>query len=341
MSPPLVAFRTNASSAIGLGHLRRCLTLAQALEGLGGECRFIVNRDRAVAAFLLAQGVVGRVVGDDDARDLNETSGALADWKVDICVVDSYEIPGECMERLQGVRVAVLDDLADRSLPVDIVVNGVPGAEALLYRTAPRTRLLLGPKYLILREEFSGIPAPSIRPSIERVLITVGGMDRLALTPKLVRWICEMLPEVMLDVVVGPFFGCEVNLEVESLAAANSKISVWLEPKAIHELMARADLAVTGGGQTTYELAACGTPGVAICLATNQTGNLRGLAASGAIEWIGDAGDANIRQKLQEAVGRLAGAPFVRQAMNRAGRALVDGQGAARVARELLELSSN
>ena len=135
MSGPIVVFRTNASPAIGLGHLRRCLTLARAVEGLGGECCFIVNGDPAVAAFLRREGVVGLEVDDDDTRDLRQTSGVLAEWKVDVCVIDSYEIPGECMDRLRGIRLAVLDDLADRPLPVDIVVNGVPGAAALSYRT--------------------------------------------------------------------------------------------------------------------------------------------------------------------------------------------------------------
>ena len=341
MNRPIVGFRTNAGSRIGLGHLRRCLTLARAVEDLGGECRFIVNRDPIVAAFLQSQGAVGQEVDDDDTRDLHETSGILADWKADACVIDSYEIPGECMERLQGVRVAVLDDLADRSFPVDIVVNGAPGAVALPYRTAPRTRLLLGPKYLLLREEFAGVPPRSIKPSIERLLITVGGMDAGALTPRLIRWVRQVFPDAVLDVVMGPFFGREVVVETETLAADGPKIVAYRDPSSMRDLMANADLAVTGGGQTTYELAASGTPAVAIRLVDNQTANLQGLAASGTLQWIGDANDADLQATLQAAIGRVGGDPVVRVWMSRAGRALVDGQGARRVARALLEICRN
>ena len=149
------------------------------------------------------------------------------------------------------------------------------------------------------------------------------------------------LPEAALDVVTGPFFSREVILETEALAAANPKISVWLDPPAMYELMARADLAVTGGGQTTYELAASGTPAVAIRLVGNQTGNLKGLSACGVLEWVDGVDDADLHEKVQAAIVRLGGDPLAREAMSRAGRALVDGQGAARVARAVLEICRN
>lgn len=342
MSGQIVVFRTNAGSVIGLGHLRRCLTLARAVEALGGECAFIVNRDPSVRTFLERQRVTWEEVDDDDTRDFSETSRILAGRQASACVIDSYEISSECIARLHGTRVVVLDDLADRHFQcVDLVVNGTPGAAALSYRIGPETRLLLGPKYLLLREEFAGLHPPSVKPRLERVLITVGGMDQQALTPKLIRWVREVLPEAMLDVVIGPFFCHAVICRTETLAAVDSKIALWFDPPAMRDLMVGADLAVTGGGQTTYELAACGTPAVAIRLGDNQTHNLRALAASGTLQWIGDGDDPELQQRLQAAVGRLASDHVTREEMSRGGRALVDGKGATRVAGELLTISRN
>jgi len=44
-------------------------------------------------------------------------------------------------------------------------------------------------------------------------------------------------------------------------------------PQDVAPLMLAADMAVCGGGQTTSELAATGTPAIAIRLAENQTLN--------------------------------------------------------------------
>jgi UDP-2,4-diacetamido-2,4,6-trideoxy-beta-L-altropyranose hydrolase len=337
MSALVVGFRTHAGRNIGLGHLRRCLTLARAVEGLGGKSHFIVNRDPSVSSYLKRQGVTWVEVDEEDGHDLSKTSRFLANRQTSVCVIDSYEIPGESMTSLQGVRVVVLDDLADRYLDVDIVVNGTPGAKTLPYRTGPRTRMFLGPKYLILREEFSDVPPPVVKAQIERVLIMLGGTDQQALTPRVVPWVREVLPKAMLDVVIGPFFGLNVIREIEALAGADSKVATWLDPPPVHKLMASADLAVIGGGQTAYELAASGIPAVAIRLVENQTGNLRGLALSGALQWVGDADDVDLKGKLQAAVDTLARDLSARESMSHAGRALVDGLGAARVARALSE----
>lgn len=341
MKRPIVVFRTNAGSAIGLGHLRRCLTLARAVERLGGECAFIVNQDPSARAYLERQRVVWDEVNNEDAQDLSETFRMMARKQADVCVVDSYVIPGECIAGLQGVRVVVIDDLADRYLPVDIVVNGSPGASTLAYRTAPWTRLLLGPEYVLLREELAGGPQRVIKDTVERVLISVGGMDQQALAPRLIRWVQGVLPKTVIDMVIGPFFGRDVIRETEALAAADSKVTLWFDPPFMRDLMVRADLAVTGGGQTTYELAACGTPAVAIRLGDNQTNNLQGLAAAGVIEWVGDANDADLQQKLHIALSKLAADRSARETMSRAGRTMVDGQGANRVAQALLEICGN
>ena len=102
--------------------------------------------------------------------------------------------------------------------------------------------------------------------------------------------------------------------------------------------MLKCDLALTGGGQTTYELAATGAPTIAVRLASNQTGNLLGLAARGALFWAGDVGEPDLQDKIRQAILVLAENRDTRQKMSYAGRLLVDGRGADRVAEEILQL---
>jgi UDP-2,4-diacetamido-2,4,6-trideoxy-beta-L-altropyranose hydrolase len=104
--------------------------------------------------------------------------------------------------------------------------------------------------------------------------------------------------------------------------------------------MLAAGLAISGGGQTTFELAATGTPTVAIRLADNQTLTLETLAEAGALIQAGDAGDPALADAVAAAVERLIKDGDRRLEMSERARAAVDGQGAARVAREILALQA-
>lgn len=87
-----------------------------------------------------------------------------------------------------------------------MVVNELADATTLVYSALPHTRFLLGPDYILLKEEFGQEPLRVIREPIERILISVGGSDPFDLTPRPLEWVCEEMVGVLIDVVIGPFF---------------------------------------------------------------------------------------------------------------------------------------
>ena len=103
--------------------------------------------------------------------------------------------------------------------------------------------------------------------------------------------------------------------------------------------MRECDIAITGGGQTLFELAATGTPSMAIRLVDNQTSNLNNLTDLGIVQWIGDAADHDLDSKLSENLALLANDKHLREKMSHQGQAYIDGQGAKRVALEIMRLS--
>src|SRR5882762_7525398 len=162
-----------------------------------------------------------------------------------------------------GRPVAVFDDTANRELPVDLVINGGAGARALPYRGGPRTRYLLGPSYLALRPEFAEAAPRTIHDDVRRALVTLGGADPGRLVAPLVRWAIAGLGAITLDVVAGPLVDDVASVRA-AVGAVAGPVVLHESPKHLRDLMLAADLAVTGGGQTVYELAATGTPMVAI-----------------------------------------------------------------------------
>ncbi len=171
---------------------------------------------------------------------------------------------------------------------------------------------------------------------IRTVLITVGGSDPYNLTPLIMRCVNSVLGDIRTDVLIGPLFN---NTDAIAAEARNLDGQTILHenPENIHAIMLSADLAICGGGQTTYELAATGTPALGLRVANNQTTNLMGLAAAEVLVWVGDVTDSNLEKKVCRGI-EFARDITHRQIMGNNGKRLVDGQGAIRVAKSIMEL---
>lgn len=323
----LVAVRTTASRDIGFGHLRRCLTLATELSRRGAEVAFWLTGDERGVEEAKAMGF--DAVAIDGGTEPARTLALVGKHAPRIVVVDDYAVDEAFFRALRGRGATVLavDDLADRVLEVDVVLNGNMNGPALPYR-APGARLLLGPRYAMLREGFRGVPPRETSPRPGRVLVTMGGADPLDLTAAAMRAVAAAVPEARIDVVVGPLFRASVD-------TPSAKATLHRSPPDLASLMREADLAVSAGGQTLYELAACGVPAVAIRVAENQRGNIAALAAAPTL-----VAAEPTEEAIRIAVGRLTGDRALRRTMSETGRREVDGQGVVRVADALLEAAN-
>ncbi|MFH1492280.1 MAG: hypothetical protein ABIE81_02930, partial [Candidatus Omnitrophota bacterium] len=105
--------------------------------------------------------------------------------------------------------------------------------------------------------------------------------------------------------------------------------------KEIASLMSRADFCISGGGQTTYELARCGIPTIGISLADNQLSNLKAWAKLGFLEFAGRYNEAGLSKKISQELKGLSYKKRIR--MSQIGQKAVDGQGARRLVKEILK----
>jgi len=332
MNPLIVAIRANGGEVIGLGHLRRCLSLAQALSRQGATVLFVTNDEQAGLGLIRDNGFEVTIV--DSKTDFEQTRDAIGRWKPFALVVDSYDISANYLTRMrEHVRCLIaVDDVADRCLPVDIVINGGVYALSLAYEALPNTEVLLGPSYALLRDEFALPPVRNIEDRVRRILLTMGGGDPGGgIFRRLIEWILEEVEGVDLDVVIGPFVKDKESI-FEAAMRRPQQVRVYSDPPDMRSLMLAADLAITSGGQTTYELAATGTPAVGFCIAANQRMNLEGFEARGTLVFAGYVEDPDLKKNIIRAVDELASNTDRRREMSVVGRKLIDGQGAERAA---------
>ena len=168
-----------------------------------------------------------------------------------------------------------------------------------------------------------------------RVLVTAGGSDPQGLLPEVLAVLGLLPGEFAVTAVVGPFVEDRGGIE-RAVHASRRSVQLAHAPASLAGLMQEADLAVSGGGQTLYELAAMGVPTVAVEVAGNQAPSLAALAAQGVVHCAGRATDPDLRGALAQAVAELLEDHHRREAMSAAGRRLVDGRGAQRVANAVI-----
>lgn len=314
-------FLTEAGAHTGMGHLVRCSALADALAARGVACQFWVNLSGPAPAFSMPHRLAYRAWHGE--QPLAAEALRAADW----VVVDSYRTAMTALQAIADVaRVTlVVDDFA-HAYPAQCLLLNICGSYEM-YRHDP-ARLLLGPRYALLRAPFQGAgaqPQP-VKPEIETVLVALGGGDFARFVAPVVHALRRLRPHWRV-------------LALAASGAADPQVE-WhsaLPAEAMAALMRRADLAISAGGQTLNELAALGVPTLALKLADNQALNIVQGGEAGFLHALG-APDQGLEPRLAAALDVVAPAQ-VRAGMAAAGPQWVDGRGAARVADFLLEIA--
>ncbi|MGQ0654641.1 MAG: UDP-2,4-diacetamido-2,4,6-trideoxy-beta-L-altropyranose hydrolase [Betaproteobacteria bacterium] len=240
-----VAFRTEASAAIGTGHVVRCRVLADALRERGAE----VVEDAATAV----------------------------DW----LVVDHYDLDAawERAARRSAKRILAIDDL-DRAHDCDVLLDQNYFRDPWARyegRVPQRARRLLGPRYALLRPEFAQAQKRPRDGTVRRVLISFGGVDAGNDTARAILAVRPL--SLAADIVLG-----EANphaAEIERLCGNDPAFTIHRPAGNMAELMQRADLALGAGGTTAWERCCLGLPTIQLAVAPNQEAPTQALAADG------------------------------------------------------------
>jgi len=351
-----VAFRADASPLIGSGHVVRCLTLADALRKRGVTATIITRafspggvelaqaRGYTVRALPTERGHEASWLGAGMAEELASAGTHLAQLApLDWIVTDHYALDAhwERAARAHAARVLVIDDLADRAHDCDVLVDATwlpPGSPDRYGGLIPaHATRLEGPRYALLREEFTRQPRRVRDGPLRRLLVFFGGADPDDVTSLALDGIERAVPRaVEIDVVVGPANGRAAVLG----ARWGGRARVHVDTDRMAELMAGADLAVGAGGTTSWERAWLGLPAVIVSIAENQREIARGLAQAGAVIDLGPHERVD-PAAFAAAVHALVDDPVRLRAMSRAALAVMgpgETLGTARVVDTMLRL---
>tara|TARA_B110000008_G_scaffold279950_1_gene329916 strand:+ start:2538 stop:3563 length:1026 start_codon:yes stop_codon:yes gene_type:complete len=296
-----VVFRVDASLKMGIGHLMRCLTLANELRGQKHEIFFICSdlignliskiqypvyilpRDEKFSS----ENVYLDWLGSTTEYDSEQTIKVIPK-NTDLLVIDSYALDKSWHRELRPFtkKIMVIDDLANKHFDCDILLNQNLGAAISHYsdKVPDDCKLFLGPKYSLLRSEFSDLRQAAIKKRketklIKNILISMGGIDSENITYNILN---DISKNYNIAVVLGGM--SPHNSMIKEYAKSKNNIKVYIDCDNLAKLMLDADLAIGAGGSTTWERCCLGLPTLLFVLSENQRNISNNLEQLGAVK---------------------------------------------------------
>ena len=334
-----VIFRVDASLEMGIGHVMRCLTLANELKQQNHEIIFICRELTGNHILLIkypvlvlpkndnfqSDGLYLNWLGVTQEQDAEQTIKVIPK-NIDLLIVDSYALDEIWHKQLKPYtkKIMVIDDLADRQFDCNVLLNQNLGTQIEDYKdkVLNNCELLLGCDYALLRPEFPNLREKALikrknTKVIKNILISMGGSD---ITNKTYDILQEVSDDLNIVVILGGI--SPHNKMIKNYAKSKKNVKVVVDADNISRLMFDADLAIGAGGSTSWERCCLGLPTLLYVLAENQrkiAGNLEELGAVKIVD--------NLKVNLQNILNNFS----FWQIMSEKAQTVCDGIGVKRI----------
>ncbi len=335
---------------IGAGHLMRLVAIAQEWMDRGGRSILLAS---SLPRQMLEPHIVGieiRTLASEDGGipdQAHEVAGIATAESADWIAIDGYRLDDSIENTLasSGCLLMAMDDFGHAThSSAELVVfphagslQDKPSANRLEKRYGSNWELS-GLKYVPVRNEFHNRKARRAESNPDepfRIVVTMGAADPGNMT----ELVCEAIGaaglknQIELDVVLGPDYRHRFGL-AGTLESASFNVVYHNQIAEPGRIFATADLVVSAGGSTLYDLACLGIPAIALEIAGNQRPVIRSMVQAGcAVTVAGD--DESLAQMVESLVCDLAVSPNQLREMKAAGPLAVDGCGAGRIVQRM------
>ena len=329
----MLYIRTDMNEQIATGHVMRCLSIADAAKDKGEDTIFILA-DGQASELLEQRGyayIILHTQWDDMDSELPELAEYIKERKIERILIDSYQVTETYLKQLSKiVQTYYIDDINAFFYPVNGIICYANYWKKFCYpENYPDTELYLGPKYVPLRREFYHCRTKLIKPLAENLLLMSGGSDAYGVLDRILESLDKELFQ-RIDVICGIYHTDYDGLKEKYKCYKNIRLHKAVENLDIY--MKEADLAVSAGGTTLYELCAVGTPAISYSIADNQLDNVRKFAEDGVIAYAGDIRQDNVIDSVIRLIRQYQGNRKLRAKVSGRMQKLVDGKGAERIA---------
>lgn len=330
-------FRADGNASIGVGHIMRCLTIADELDDV-----LFICADEESAKYVTLRGHKAVSLGSD-YKDMESELPKLDEYITgsdNVILVDSYYVTDMYLTALKKYGYVVyMDDLQDKTYPVDAVINYNSYADESVYKDlySDGEGTLLGLKYMPLRQQFCNRDY-KVADVVKNILITTGGGDIENIAGSILEVIGDR-SDIHYHVLSGQF---NPHLEdLEELARLLNNVTVYKAVEDMAGLCLKCDLVITAAGTTMNELCALGVPFITFTYADNQEQGAEYMAANGITDYAGAYHRDAVKtiDNIKSLYSQYVADTNIRIEHSNRGKGLIDGKGASRIAEVLKSIN--
>lgn len=328
----MLYIRADMNDTIATGHVMRCLAIADAAKNLGEQVIFILADNQAVS-YICDRGYESVVLNtrwDDLESELPVVKEIIKEKQIPSLLVDSYQVTDRYLRELSMLtKVLYIDDINAFYYPVDAVICYAIYWEKFGYEQKYHdVKLYLGPAYTPLRKEFCNIGKKKIKDRVENLLLLSGGNDEWNIMGSILHAV-DRTNYKKITVICGKYYSGYEQLTYKYRESGN--ICICQSVSDMEKYMQEADLAISAGGTTLYELCACGTPTISYALADNQLENVKKMSEDEIIDCAGDVRSDEVIRNILALIEKYRLNPKLRRERSEKMQKLVDGKGTERL----------
>jgi spore coat polysaccharide biosynthesis predicted glycosyltransferase SpsG len=326
-----------------MGHLMESLALAESFRSREISCHFIVNSYPPAEKLLLSKNISFDIVPIGQTEEVCQRIKQHSKKK---CVIVNHRnVVLSSLKWLQKelLIVVVIDQLGNKPIVCDLLINSSIVPEWLKYTIESRKpKCCFGADFAILREEFIELhkKEKTFSGTSRKVLVTMGGIDRTGATLRILEALKQLDKTVNSEIILGGGFAHLVEFKriFKGLSEHTCTYAQGVDDLAAR--MQKADVVISAGGNTVYEMACVGTPGIVLWEDPHEDKVGQAFAEKGIVLHLGKGINMPV-SKIRDGIEHLLNSNEKRIEMSECGKKLVDGQGARRVFKAIINSMQN
>lgn len=274
MDKKKVVFRADGNLKIGLGHIYRCIAIAEMLQE-NFQCEFLLGHQSQFKNVIPEQFPIKYIPKEYSTDDEYKWISSNYNTNSIIIILDGYQFKSSYQKNIKSLQAKLIyiDDLQEEYMYADVIINHSPNVNVNLYKKEKYTKLYTGLEHVLLRHRFLKESKLEKKPkyNISSALITLGGSDEHNITAKILNSLIAIKKISTINIVIGASYPYKDTLSSET-NQSTKQIQLFsnLSELEMLELMNTSDIAFAPCSTTCLELIAINSTIFAGYSASNQ-----------------------------------------------------------------------